>query len=109
MLAEVDRRADTSEAPAGPFVLNGRADRLERHADGRLSVIDYKTGACRPKPRRSRSGRQPQLPLEAAMVRAGAFEGVARGRGRGACWFWSLRGDGRGCEERCIGDQGPGR
>ncbi|MCB8880567.1 double-strand break repair protein AddB [Acidisoma cellulosilytica] len=58
--------------PAGPFTLKGRADRIERRADGSLTLIDYKTGTV-PTEKRVREGHAPQLPLEAAMAASGAF------------------------------------
>ena len=59
-------------APAGPFTLHGRADRIERRSDGSIALLDYKTGAA-PTSRQVEEGRSPQLPLEAAMAGAGAF------------------------------------
>ncbi len=59
-------------APAGPFTLHGRADRLERRPDGAIAILDYKTGQP-PNSRQVEEGRSPQLPLEAAMAEAGAF------------------------------------
>ncbi|HJS86862.1 MAG TPA: PD-(D/E)XK nuclease family protein, partial [Acetobacteraceae bacterium] len=58
--------------PGGRFTLTGRADRIERRADGRLAILDYKTGTP-PSQADAESGLAPQLPLEAAMVMAGAF------------------------------------
>ena len=60
--------------PGGEFVLRGRADRIERRPDGRLTIIDYKTGAP-PGQGQVDAGFAPQLPLEAAMAEAGAFGG----------------------------------
>ena len=59
-------------APAGPFTLTGRADRIERLYAGSLAILDYKTGTP-PARRDVEEGRSPQLPLEGAMVGAGAF------------------------------------
>jgi ATP-dependent helicase/nuclease subunit B len=59
-------------APAGPFTLHGRADRIERRADGSIAILDYKTGTP-PTARQVEEGRSPQLPLEAVMAEAGAF------------------------------------
>lgn len=56
----------------GGFVLNGRADRIERAADGSVSVIDYKTGTT-PSANAVEAGTAPQLPLEAVMAEAGVF------------------------------------
>lgn len=58
--------------PGADFVLRGRADRIERRPDGRLAILDYKTGAP-PRAADVLAGRAPQLPLEAAMAAAGAF------------------------------------
>jgi ATP-dependent helicase/nuclease subunit B len=60
------------DGPAGPFTLHGRADRIERRADGAIAILDYKTGTP-PTSKQVEEGRSPQLPLEAAMVQAGAF------------------------------------
>ncbi|MBN9023200.1 MAG: double-strand break repair protein AddB, partial [Rhizobiales bacterium] len=59
-------------APAGPFALRGRADRIDLRHDGRIEVLDFKTGTP-PSARQVLLGLAPQLALEAAMVRAGAF------------------------------------
>jgi ATP-dependent helicase/nuclease subunit B len=56
----------------GGFVLTGRADRIERAADGSVSLIDYKTGVI-PAASAVESGGAPQLPLEAVMAEAGVF------------------------------------
>ncbi|MGQ7791003.1 double-strand break repair protein AddB [Faunimonas sp. B44] len=58
------------------FVLTGRADRIDRLADGTLAVIDYKTG--QPPGIDEVLSLSPQLPLEAILVEAGAFSGVPK-------------------------------
>ncbi len=58
-------------APAGPFELRGRADRIERRGDA-LSILDYKTGAP-PTGTDVAQGWAPQLTLQAAMALRGAF------------------------------------
>ncbi len=84
--AERDRRSDVRpltlcpekkgewvfDAPAGPFTLHGRADRIECRPDGSVAILDYKTGQA-PTSKQVEEGRSPQLPLEAAMAEAGAF------------------------------------
>eukprot|EP01037_Dinobryon_pediforme_P005750 gene5750-5813_t len=70
--AEVSGRWELS-VPGG-FTLTGRADRVERREDGSLALIDYKTGKP-PSEAAVVSGAAPQLPLEAAMIAAGAFAG----------------------------------
>ena len=56
----------------GDFILKGRADRIERDADGKLRIIDYKTGNV-PSEKNVKAGTAPQLPLEAVMAEIGAF------------------------------------
>jgi ATP-dependent helicase/nuclease subunit B len=58
--------------PGGLFRLTGRADRIERYADGSLSILDYKTGSP-PSQTEVDLGLAPQLLLEAAMAEAGSF------------------------------------
>lgn len=63
--------------PAGPFRLTGKADRIDILKDGRLAIIDYKTGTA-PSAAQVRA-LSPQLPLEAAIARHGGFRGVPGG------------------------------
>lgn len=68
-------------------VLKGRADRIDKLADGSLAILDYKTGAP-PSKAQVENGFALQLGLIGLMAREGAFAGV-----RGAPeWFeyWSL-------------------
>lgn len=62
-------------APLGPFTLKAKADRIDRTADGRLLILDYKTGKA-PSRREIEVGFAPQLPLEALLAAAGGFEAV---------------------------------
>jgi len=55
--------------------LRGRADRIDGLPDGRLHIIDYKSGALPTGPEMEFFDRQ--LPVEAAMAERGAFAGVA--------------------------------
>jgi ATP-dependent helicase/nuclease subunit B len=80
----------TFAAPFAPFTLHGRADRIERRADGRIAILDYKTGAP-PSAKNVEDGLAPQLPLEAAMVRAGAFGDDLRGD-IGELTYWHISG-----------------
>jgi len=63
-------------APGGPFMLTATADRIDRLAGGALAIIDYKTGSP-PKLKEVALGFAPQLPLEAAIARAGGFKGLS--------------------------------
>jgi ATP-dependent helicase/nuclease subunit B len=62
----------------GTFKLRGIADRIERDAEGRYIILDYKTGAARTE-KQVRTGLAPQLTLEAAMLRQGKFKDIPRG------------------------------
>ena len=73
---ETDVEANTEIAGTG-FRLRGRADRIDIHNDGTITVIDYKTGA-RPSNKEART-LSPQLALEGALAARGAFEGIPAG------------------------------
>lgn len=80
------------DAPAGKFTLTTKADRIDRNEDGSLSIVDYKTGAL-PKPRHVPLGLASQLPLEAAILHAGGFDGaIAAGGELRDIAYWRLSG-----------------
>src|SRR2546421_3160441 len=109
---ETQRRADATtlfaeiegelKIPFGErsFRLRTRADRIERLADGSYAILDYKTGST-PTEKQVRTGLSPQLTLEGAMLRAGAFKDVPPGSlSRFA--YVSLRGRDPAGEEKPI-------
>jgi len=60
------------ETDGEPFHLTAKADRIDRLPDGRLAILDYKTG--RPPAAQSvKDGFAPQLPLEAVIADQGGF------------------------------------
>ncbi|MBI1245845.1 MAG: double-strand break repair protein AddB [Alphaproteobacteria bacterium] len=59
----------------GGFELHAKADRIDRGPDGKLVVADYKTGKV-PTKKQVASGLNGQLPLTAAIARAGGFPDV---------------------------------
>lgn len=73
------------------FLLTTRADRIEQRADGTFAVLDYKTGTP-PSDKQVRSGINPQLTLEAAILRHGKFEGLAPGGSVSQLAYVALRG-----------------
>ena len=73
------------------FRLSARADRIEQHADGRYAILDYKTGTP-PTEKQVRIGMAPQLTLEAAMLRGGGFDGIAKGASIAELAYVALRG-----------------
>ena len=62
------------DVPGVGVLLTGTADRIDRMTDGRLAVIDYKTGRLPSKDQILHFDKQ--LMLEAVMAEAGAFRGV---------------------------------
>ncbi|HUY69045.1 MAG TPA: double-strand break repair protein AddB [Alphaproteobacteria bacterium] len=74
------------------FTLRGRADRIDRLADGTLEIIDYKTGGV-PKQWELEAGYEPQLPLLAAIAKAGGFEGLPAAA-VAALAYWRLTDEG---------------
>ena len=72
---ELAGRPRISRPPGGPFTLTARADRIDATVDGRAAIVDYKTGAV-PSRKDVAAGLAPQLPLEAAILVAGGFEGI---------------------------------
>ena len=77
---------------ARTFVLSARADRLERRTDGTFAILDYKTGQP-PTAKQVRMGLSPQLTLEAAILRAGGFETIAKGAAVGELVYVRLSGN----------------
>jgi ATP-dependent helicase/nuclease subunit B len=78
------------DAVGGPFTLTAKADRIDRLPDGSLGIHDYKTGTV-PGAEDVRIGRSPQLPLEAAIARAGGFSNIAAAEVT-EMTFWKLSG-----------------
>lgn len=65
------------EAPAGPFTLKARADRIDAGPRG-IVITDYKTGGdVKGLAGRAAKCEAPQLPLEAAIAISGGFAHVA--------------------------------
>jgi ATP-dependent helicase/nuclease subunit B len=75
----------------GAFKLRGIADRIERDAEGRYVILDYKTGAARTE-KQVRTGLAPQLTLEAAMLRQGKFKDIPRGASVAELGYVLLKG-----------------
>lgn len=76
--------------PGRLFRLTARADRIERRADGRLAILDYKTGLV-PSQIDVDAGLAPQLLLEAAMAARGGFGETVTAR-TAELIYWQLNG-----------------
>jgi ATP-dependent helicase/nuclease subunit B len=75
------------EATIDGVVLHGKADRIDRFADGGLAIVDYKTGKA-PSQTAVDEGFSLQLGLLGLIAEAGGFEGIS-GRST-AHEYWSL-------------------
>ena len=91
---EIDGRLELT-APEGPFVLAGRADRVDEMADGTLAIYDFKSGTPQTE-RTVFAGLTPQMTLEAAVAHAGGFPGIAAGASVGDLAWLSVGKVGRG-------------
>lgn len=93
-------------APGGTFRIRARADRVEVRSDGRLAIVDYKTGGV-PANRDVQRGLSPQLVIEGLIARHGGFERVPAAE-PAMLLFWQLKGGTPAGEERnplgCGGD-----
>lgn len=105
-IAELEIKGQmTLGVPGGDWVLTGRSDRFDRHPDGRIDIIDYKTGNAAA-PKEVAAGFDPQLPLTAAMAReAGVFKDFA-GDPAGL-YYLRLPGNALGGEEARVDEAGP--
>jgi len=75
------------QAVLGAITLKGKADRLDRLADGRLAILDYKTGQP-PSKKAIAQGFALQLGLLGLIAQSGGFAEVAGAPG--AHEYWSL-------------------
>ena len=100
LIAEI-RGAIEIPLDEGSFKLRGIADRIERLADGRYAILDYKTGAV-PTERQVRIGLAPQLTLEAAMLHGGGFASVPAGASVAELVYVRLKGGYPAGEQRAL-------
>lgn len=100
-LAKIDVETDGTLpillADGSTFILSAKADRLEHRRDGAVNLIDYKTGTP-PGMNEVLVGFAPQLTLEAAMARRGAF-GLAPGTEIAEALYIKLGGKDGGAEK----------
>lgn len=75
------------EATIDGVLLHGKADRIDRFADGNIAIVDYKTGKA-PSQKAVDEGFSLQLGLLGLIAEEGGFEGIS-GKSR-AHEYWSL-------------------
>ncbi len=85
----------------GSFTLTARADRVEQLSDGSFAILDFKTGKP-PTDSQVQSGLSPQLTLEAAMLRGGAFDGIPKDVSVSQLVYVALQGGEPAGEERIV-------
>ena len=86
-------------------VVHGKADRIDRLADGGLAIIDYKTGKA-PAQKAVDAGFALQLGLLGLIAKAGGFQGV--GGEPQAHEYWSLTKHGDSFGKRVCPDKATG-
>lgn len=88
------------ETAGGPFVLTGKADRIDKFHDGSYAIIDYKSGRI-PKNSEVRTGLSPQLPLEALILENGGFKEAPAGTVKEMS-YWKVTGGGETPVDRIV-------
>ncbi len=73
---------------AGAFKITAKADRVDEMCDGRVNIIDYKTGQVRRKNELIK-GYAPQLPIEGLIAGCGGFPGIGK-KETSALIYWQL-------------------
>jgi ATP-dependent helicase/nuclease subunit B len=80
--------------PSGDsLTISGKVDRVEINAAGELAIFDYKSGLAPSSPTIG-SGLAPQLPISAALARAGAFADVPAGADVASLAYVTIGGSG---------------
>lgn len=94
-------------AEVAGVTLMGKADRIDRLSDGRIGIIDYKTGKP-PSARQVKAGFSLQLGLLGVIAEMGGFEGLGPKPQAGDFEYWSLakKGDQFGYRERPVDPMG---
>ena len=86
------------EVELAGVTLDGKADRIDRLADGSLAIVDYKTGSP-PSGKAVAEGYSLQLGLLGLIAERGGFDGI---EGAAACFeYWSLARDKRRAARLC--------
>ena len=74
--------------PNGRFEISAIADRVDETKDGRLNILDYKTGQARSS-KEVQGGYAPQLPIEGLIAVSGGFSGIKAAE-VGKLIYWQL-------------------
>ncbi|WP_343060490.1 PD-(D/E)XK nuclease family protein [Sphingomonas rhizophila] len=90
------------QAEVAGVTLKGRVDRIDALPDGRIAIVDYKTGKA-PSQKAVDEGFALQLGLLSLIAEAGGFEGICGQTG--AHEYWSLAKDGDSFGKRVAADK----
>lgn len=74
--------------PGGKFEIYAKADRVDETKDGKINIVDYKTGRARTATE-VKKGYAPQLPIEGLIAEAGGFDGI-KPAAAGRLMYWKL-------------------
>ena len=86
--------------------IGGRADRIDGLGDGRLAIVDYKSGKA-PSGKAVAAGYSMQLGLLAAIAERGGFPGITGTVGKFEYWSLAKDGDGFGKVSSPVGGRAP--
>ena len=89
-----------SDGGGGAFTLSARADRIDLQKDGQLVIYDYKSSFKQPGD--VRALKSPQLPLEAAIAKAGGFADLGAIKTSDLVFIAATGREERGQETSCI-------
>lgn len=99
------------QAEVAGVMLGGKADRIDRLADGSIAIVDYKTGKP-PSAKQVAAGFSMQLGLLGLIAELGGFDAIGQGARASAFEYWSLgrppRGDGFGYRTSPVDPAGKG-
>jgi len=87
--------------------LTGRYDRVDRLPDGRLAIVDYKTGQA-PSVAAVREGFSLQLGMLGVIAERGGFEGLSGAAGAFEYWSLAKKGDAFGSVSTPVHPDGKG-
>lgn len=77
-----------NDVPGGRFEIYAKADRIDQTIDGKINIIDYKTGRARTVTE-VKKGYAPQLPIEGLIAASGGFDGVKKAS-LNSLMYWKL-------------------
>jgi ATP-dependent helicase/nuclease subunit B len=93
----------TLSTGAGPFTINGRADRIDKTLIGGGAIIDYKSSGSFTK-KSIENGDKPQLAIEALMLQNAGFEAIGALK-PASLQYWICNGSGEGAKTVIVNER----